>query len=120
MKINSTQATFRILAGGYLIYLDYKMISDGVFTENSGLKLVLLVAAILVFAAFGAFFIYQGLKAINDASKEQPAADDEQAGLSETGEDEFCSEDGECEDGQEDESSEQEPEEDTEPPGADS
>ena len=57
------QLTIRLLVGGYLYYLIYQIYTGGGL-ENRGWKLVIIVVAMLLFAGFGAYFLYKGIRAM--------------------------------------------------------
>ena len=57
------QLTIRLLVGGYLYYLIYQIYTGGGL-ENRGWKLVIIVVAMLLFAGFGAYFLYNGIRAM--------------------------------------------------------
>ena len=57
------QLTLRLRVGGYLYYLIY-LIYTGGGLENRGWKLAIIVVAMLLFAGFGAYFIYNGIRAM--------------------------------------------------------
>ncbi len=63
-KANSMQVSYsiRTIAGIYLVYLAYQLVSDGAVAENQGWKKLLMIAAIAAFAVFGAYFAWQGFK----------------------------------------------------------
>lgn len=56
-KPTQMQLLIRAVAGGYLIYIDYKLFTDGALTNYTGWKLALMIAAMIAFVGFGAFFI---------------------------------------------------------------
>lgn len=57
------QLGLRILVGGYLYYLIYQLYQGGVL-EYSGWKLAVMLFGMILFAAFGGYFIYNGVRAM--------------------------------------------------------
>ena len=64
--LTQRQAVIRIIAGGYLLYLTYQIISEGGLRNNSGWKLALMAAALVAFVIFGAYWVFQGLKCLRN------------------------------------------------------
>lgn len=56
-KPTQMQLLIRAIAGGYLIYIDYQMLTEGALTNYTGWKLALMIAAMIAFVGFGVFFI---------------------------------------------------------------
>ena len=80
------QLTLRILVGGYLYYLIYQIYTGGGL-ENTGWKLAIIIGAMVLFAGFGAYFLYNGIRAIMNRDYFDPNAvpsDSEKADTSET------------------------------------
>lgn len=73
-KASSMQVSYsiRTIAGVYLVYLAYQLVSDGAIAENQGWKKLLMIAAIVVFAVFGAYFAWQGFKGIQKLQNTVP------------------------------------------------
>lgn len=104
------QAMVRVLAGGYLIYLVYEMITDKALESNTGWKLVLMAAAMVAFVVFGALFAWQGIRAIKNNDFYVPpdskdaeadgAEDEEESGDSVESEESEESEEAVAEDGE--------------------
>ena len=67
------QLTLRILVGGYLYYLIYQIYTGGGL-ENTGWKLVIIIGAMILFAGFGAYFLYNGIRAIMNREYFDPNA----------------------------------------------
>ena len=62
-KPTKNQMMFKFIVGAYLLYLDYQMVfKDDALGQNSGWKLVLMIAAAVLFAAVGAWQLYEGFK----------------------------------------------------------
>ena len=74
---NASRGTIRAIAGGYLIYLAYELITGGAVGENEGYKKIIMIAGIAAFIGFGAYFIYSGVKSYLKATKASPASDEE-------------------------------------------
>ena len=91
MRNQSTRFYIWMLAGGYLVYLGFKLLRDGALSgEMTGGMLVFGWAAGLFFMAFGAFFAViavRGLKRLREQEQEeaekqaQEAAQQEDASL---------------------------------------
>ena len=67
------QLTLRILVGGYLYYLIYQIYTGGGL-ENTGWKLAIIICAMILFAGFGAYFLYNGIRAIMNRDYYDPNA----------------------------------------------
>lgn len=82
-KAASMQMSYsiRAIAGVYLVYLAYQLISEGAIAENQGWKKLLMIAAIVAFAAFGAYFAIQGFKGFRNLQNggSESAEDDTEA-----------------------------------------
>lgn len=79
------QLTLRVLVGGYLYYLIYQIYTGGGL-ENTGWKLAIIIGAMILFAGFGAYFLYNGIRAIMNRDYYDPNAvpsDPEKAGTAE-------------------------------------
>ena len=74
---------FRVIAGGYLIYLGVKLIRGGLLTGDMSEKARIFgVAASILFIVAGAFFIMQALRwltAQNDESEEEQGEESAEA-----------------------------------------
>ena len=70
------QTICKMIVGVYLLYLVYKMLSDGALTENKGWSLVLMIAAMVLFVAAGIYFGLKGLKAYRRGEFFDPNKDD--------------------------------------------
>ena len=62
-KPTKNQMMFKFIVGAYLLYLDYQMMfKDEALAQNHGWKLVLMIAAAVLFAAVGVWQLYEGFK----------------------------------------------------------
>ena len=55
------QLMLRILIGGYLYYLIYQLLTGGAL-QNTGWKLAVMIGGIVLFAAFGGYFIVMSVR----------------------------------------------------------
>ena len=55
------QLMLRILVGGYLYYLIYKLLTGGAL-QNTGWKLAVMIGGIFLFAVFGGYFIIMSVR----------------------------------------------------------
>ena len=55
------QLMLRILVGGYLYYLIYKLLTGGAL-QNTGWKLAVMIGGIVLFAVFGGYFIMMSVR----------------------------------------------------------
>ena len=62
-KATQTQLMLRIVVGGYLYYLVYQLLTGGVL-QYTGWRLAVMVAAILLFAGFGGYFLVTSVLAL--------------------------------------------------------
>lgn len=62
-KPTRLQTIVKVIVGGYLYYIIYSMIKEGVLNET-GAKKYLFIAAMVVFAAFGLYFMIIGIKGL--------------------------------------------------------
>ncbi|MBQ3372636.1 MAG: hypothetical protein IJG40_05800 [Oscillospiraceae bacterium] len=67
------QLTLRILVGGYLFYLIYQLYTGGAL-ENTGWRLAIIIVSMILFAGFGAYFLYNGIHAIMNRDYFDPNA----------------------------------------------
>ncbi|GEM_PF-1958113 len=70
------QIICRIIVGGYLLYLVYKMYRDGALVNTSGGNKILMVAAMVVFVVAGVYSLVKGIKAYKDGKFFDPSKDD--------------------------------------------
>ena len=67
------QLTLRILVGGYLFYLIYQLYTGGAL-DNTGWRLAIIIVSMILFAGFGAYFLYNGIRAIMNRDYFNPNA----------------------------------------------
>ncbi len=73
MRNEKMSYLIRIIAGGYLIYLAYKLFQGSIMTgEMTGGKKVLGIAACLLFLVAGAFFVITSLRHLMLLSQARP------------------------------------------------
>ena len=80
------QLMLRILVGGYLYYLIYQLYTGGAL-KSTGWQLAAMAGGMVLFAVFGAYFIYNGVRALmrheyydpNSAAPEEAAEPPENA-----------------------------------------
>ena len=71
---------FRVIAGGYLIYLAIKLIRDGILTgEMQGNARVFGILASALFIVAGAFFIIQAFRWMSRMSQQEEEEQNEEA-----------------------------------------
>jgi len=70
------QTICRMIVGGYLLYLDYKMWTDGALKESKGTEYILFLAAMILFAVAGVFFLIKGFKTYQKGEFFDPNKDD--------------------------------------------
>lgn len=74
--MSPSRAAIRVVAGGYLLYLLYEIIKGGGLTDNTGWKLALMIAALVLFAVFGVVFIIQGVKSLVQMDRAQASGNE--------------------------------------------
>ncbi len=73
MRNEKMSYLIRIVAGGYLIYLAYKLFQGGIITgEMTGGKKALGIVACLLFVVAGAFFVVTSLRRLMLLSQASP------------------------------------------------
>lgn len=70
------QTICKMIVGVYLLYLVYKMITDGSLKNHSGIELALMIAAIVLFVVAGVYFGLKGFKAYRKGEFFDPNKDD--------------------------------------------
>lgn len=79
MRNEKMSYLIRIVAGGYLIYLAYKIFQGSILTgEMTGGKKVLGIVACLLFVAAGAFFLVTSLRRLMLLSQASPEEEEDQ------------------------------------------
>ena len=71
-------AIFRIIAGGYLVYLGVKLIRDGLLTGSmQGKTKIIGIAASIAFIVFGVLFIIHAIRFMSRISQEEEETEEE-------------------------------------------
>jgi len=70
------QIVCRIVVGGYLLYLVYKLYKDGALVNTAGGEKILMIAAMVVFTAAGIYSIVKGFLAYKKGKFFDPKSDD--------------------------------------------
>jgi len=70
------QTICRMIVGGYLLYLDYKMWTEGALKESKGTEYILFIAAMILFLVAGVFFLVKGFLTYRKGEFFDPNKDD--------------------------------------------
>jgi len=70
------QIICRIIVGGYLLYLVFKLYKDGALIRTSGTQKILIIVAMVVFTAAGIYSLVRGFLAYKNGKFFDPKSDD--------------------------------------------
>lgn len=73
-KPTQSQLMIKVVIGGYLVYLAWQLYKDGALTDNSGWRLAVMIAAMVLFVAFGAGLCVISIKALGKGDYYNPNA----------------------------------------------
>ena len=76
-KPTRLQTIVKVVVGAYLYYIIYSMIKEGALGET-GIKKILIIAALIAFAVFGIIFIVVGVKGLMDGDFYDPYETEEE------------------------------------------